>query len=453
MRVGALGALAGALSLLLAPVAVHAQDANYWSMAFGTRARLLGGVVTGSSGDISSVYYNPGALALTPSAELLLAGSAYQYQRVEVKGGSGVTRDITSSTLGAVPSLFAGEIPRDKTNRIAYSFLTRQQANLEIDFRATTGVGASSPLPNPSFAALEFQLHQNMSENWFGLTWSRLISPALGVGISPYAVVRTQSTLVSFLSQGQNSSGQAALLSYDRDFNFINWRLLAKIGLSGVKDSLTYGLTLTTPGVSLFGGGAVHYNTSLIDQTGSVGNIVGASYQEDLKATYKSPAGAGIGASYGWGSSRIHAAAEWFAAQSQFTVLPTASFTISTPGGDSTVTPIVTERLNSVFNFGFGLEHDFNPILAGFASYHTDRSARDVGQEPGASITSWNLNHVTIGATLHAWRSDFAFGLTTAFGSQAAPALPARPDGKPTPTGAQVHELITTASLGWKITF
>src|SRR5262245_9406973 len=58
-----------------------AQDSNYWTNAYGTRSQLLGGVVVGSPGDISSTYYNPGALALTQSTELLLAGNAYQYQR------------------------------------------------------------------------------------------------------------------------------------------------------------------------------------------------------------------------------------------------------------------------------------------------------------------------------------------------------------------------------------
>src|SRR5262249_55251493 len=74
---------------LLFAAPARAQDANYWSIALGTRAQLLGGVVIGSPGDISSVYYNPGALALTQSAELLLAGSAYAYQRVAVDDGSG----------------------------------------------------------------------------------------------------------------------------------------------------------------------------------------------------------------------------------------------------------------------------------------------------------------------------------------------------------------------------
>lgn len=87
--------------LLLMPVvfaaSARAQDANYWSTAFGTRAQLLGGVVTGSPGDISSVYYNPGALALSKSSELLLAGSAYQYQRVAVDNGNGPGKTLVSA--------------------------------------------------------------------------------------------------------------------------------------------------------------------------------------------------------------------------------------------------------------------------------------------------------------------------------------------------------------------
>src|SRR5262245_65402142 len=96
---------------LLFTLPAHAQDANYWSIAYGTRAQLLGGVVTGSPGDISSVYYNPGALALAPNAEFLLAGYAVQYQRVSVANGAGAKRDLVSSVITTVPSLIAGELP------------------------------------------------------------------------------------------------------------------------------------------------------------------------------------------------------------------------------------------------------------------------------------------------------------------------------------------------------
>ncbi|HXS82521.1 MAG TPA: hypothetical protein VN896_07335, partial [Methylomirabilota bacterium] len=57
----------GLVGLCAVPAA--AQDANYWSTAYGTRSQLLGGVVTGSPGDISSTFYNPGAFALSGAAE------------------------------------------------------------------------------------------------------------------------------------------------------------------------------------------------------------------------------------------------------------------------------------------------------------------------------------------------------------------------------------------------
>src|SRR4030095_10610894 len=77
--------------------AAAAQDSNYWSTAYGTRSQLLGGVSIGSPGDISSVYYNPGALALTTSTEILLAGNAFQYQRVAIDDGGGPGRTLSSS--------------------------------------------------------------------------------------------------------------------------------------------------------------------------------------------------------------------------------------------------------------------------------------------------------------------------------------------------------------------
>ena len=46
-------------------VTVSAQDAQYWTNQYGTRADLLGGVVVGSIADLSSTFYTPGMLALT----------------------------------------------------------------------------------------------------------------------------------------------------------------------------------------------------------------------------------------------------------------------------------------------------------------------------------------------------------------------------------------------------
>ena len=437
---------------VLSATTAFPQDSNYWSSAYGTRSQLLGGVVTGSPGDISAVYYNPGALALAPSSEFLLSGNAFQYLRVSVTNGSGPSRDLVTSTLTTVPSLIAGEVPLFERDRLAYSFLSRQSVDLDMEKRTTVGAESSSPLPNATFAAFDLQYHQSVGESWYGVTWARALTPRLGIGITPSLAVRTQRTIGSLLAMGENASGQQAILQHTRDFDYIHWRLLARLGLSGVRDSLTYGLVLTTPGLGLVGGGAYRQSTSLTDETGSLGDVLGATYQEELTAHYHSPLGVGGGASYARGSWRLHAAAEWWAKVDRYTVLEGEPFVIRTPSGDSTATAVVSEQLDEVFNFGFGLEHQFSPGLVGYASYHTDRTGRSPDAALNASVTAWDLNHVGAGITFNAWRSNFAVGGLAAFGSRPIRGLGDRPDRVP-PADLDTHALILTATLGWKISF
>jgi len=435
-----------------ASTVVLAQDANYWSSAYGTRAQLLGGVVIGSPGDISSTYYNPGAFAISKSTELLLAGNAYQYQSVKVDDGSGPGKTLVSSHIATVPSLFAGELPILKHDRVAYAFLTRRAQDIEIDQR-TTDVPAFAPIANPVFSAGEINFHTDFSEGWYGFTWGHELRRGLGLGVSPFLVVRSQHGRNALLTEGQDATGAAALLTMTREYDFLYYGLLARIGLAGVRDSLTYGLTVTTPSLKITAGGNTQYNTSLLDQTGTIGTIVGADYEKDRKADFRSPTGVGGGASYGWGGTRLHAAAEWYAEVPRYTVIETSPFIVHTPGGDSTVTLTLTDHLKSVFNWGVGVEHRFNATWSGFAGYHTDVSARDENDPPSASVTHWNLNHVTVGTQLHVWRSDLSLGIESASASQPTPRLPTPPTGQVLPQGLNTHEMLLTVMLGWKITF
>jgi hypothetical protein len=442
---------AAAAFSVLGAVTLRAQDSNYWSTAYGTRAQLLGGVVIGSPGDISSVYYNPGALALTRNNEFLLAGNAFQYLRVSVANGAGPTRDLASSTITTVPSLIAGEIPLLAHDRLAYSFLSRTQVDLLMEKNFASRGEPDSPLPNASFGAIQIRYQQSVNENWYGITWAHKLSPTLGIGVTPELAVRNQRTTATLFAMGQNTGGQQAVLQLDKDFDYSNWRLLARVGLSARRDSLTYGVTLTTPGLALFGSGGIRQSINLTDQTGAVGNMIGASYQDGLESHYHSPVGVGLGASYGWNSTRVHAAVEWWNAVKQYTVLQGEAFTIMTPGGDSTGTAVITDKLNEVFNFGLGLEQHFGSIV-GYASYHTDRSGEPSDSRPSAAVTAWDLDHITAGITFNAWRSTFAIGQSVAIGSRPVPPFVVRPDHVPT-AALESKALILTSTVGWNIAF
>jgi hypothetical protein len=449
--VGRWGVALATLTCVTSPA--WAQDSNYWSSAYGTRSQLLGGVVTGSPGDISMVYYNPGALAIGQSSGFLLAGNAYQYASIGVDNGSGPGRKLSTSTLSAVPSLLAGELPILKHDKLAYAFLTRRSMNMSLERRTTEGIDAGVPIASPLFAAAELELSQNFTEGWYGFTWSHAFSPTLGFGVSPFVQVRSQHTLMGMLTEGQNASGQAAILNLSRDFDYIHWGALARMGLSGMRDSLTYGVTLTTPNVRVMGSGHTEYNTTLIDQTGTLGNVAGANYQEKLDAHFRTPLGLGAGASYGWDGTRIHGAIDWNAKVPEYTVIESPPFVVHKPSGDSTVVMSITDRLSEVFNWGLGIEHRFS-TWSGYASYHTDLSGREKGDPPGHSVTRWNLSDVAAGAIFRIWRSDLALGLSAAFGSQPTNP-PAQPigGGTPVPADLKTHEMLVTVLLGWKLNF
>jgi len=122
------------------------QDTHYWTEQYGNRARLLGGAVIGSASDLSAVYYNPGRLALTTDAEVLLAGDVVEYSATKIGNAAG-DKDLASTRFSLSPSLFAGELRFGwlGKSRLAFSFLTRAFSDFTTEGRlASTGDPTSS---------------------------------------------------------------------------------------------------------------------------------------------------------------------------------------------------------------------------------------------------------------------------------------------------------------------
>jgi hypothetical protein len=190
-----------------------------------------------------------------------------------------------------------------------------------------------------------------------------------------------------------------------------------------------------------------------VDESGATGDMAGASYQEDVATKFHSPLGAAAGASFGWGGSRAHVTVDWNAEVPRYEVMHGESYLIRTVSGDSTVTPIIVQQLDAVFNFGVGFEHRLSETLIGYASFHTDNSGRDAKEPANASITTWNLKHVSAGASWHVHRSDITIGGTAAFSSQRFPPIAdLSPDGA-IDNGLQSHVMLFTVLAGWKLVF
>ena len=177
------------LALGSAPAAT-AQDTNYWSIAYGPIAQLVGGQVIGSSRDLSATFYNPGALAMQDRLPFLLSTESFQAEWYSVSPEQGIELfDVSSSRLGTAPSLVAGVLPRwfGEDTRLAWSFLTRQE------LKARLGQRVSDAIDRPDLTSVaETYSDLSLTEQWGGLTVSHRLSESWGLGATAY---RTQNRL------------------------------------------------------------------------------------------------------------------------------------------------------------------------------------------------------------------------------------------------------------------
>jgi hypothetical protein len=436
-----------ALTLLLGVSSgARAQDAHYWTRQFGNRAWLLGGAVIGDAEDISAVYYNPGALALIREPQFQFTSNLIEYSRLVVDDRE-EEEDLVASRLIGSPSLVAGELRLDVlgASRLGYSLLTRQFFEYRIERRDQLTGEEVPGAPGLERLDTDVRLEQRVSEHWAGLTWSHPLGESLAVGVSVFGALRVQRTSLRSLAQGWGPEERAFVSLRGREFRYQNARVLAKVGLSYQREPWGLGVTVTTPGLSLWGRGASALDSTRVG-TGPEAPRVVSAFEDRLRARYRTPLSVGVGATRQVHRTTLHVSAEWFAEVPRFTILETTPrFGDGAPRGD------VVLRLKPVVNVGVGLEQRLGERLRGYVGFHTDQSAAT--EEPGidATLAEWDLYHVAAGMFFTLGRSSFTLGANLAMGDQRARRIHAFLQGEEwaAPTGpVRVRFLQATLVLG-----
>ena len=393
---------------------LSAQDTHYWNLQYGTRSTLLGGAVIGSVSDMAATYYNPAALALFPAPEILLSGKVYQYSSLNLNNGAGPGKDLTSSTIEAAPTLFAGSFTFDwlGDHTLSYSILTRQRMNYGIEGRRG---GIRDSESGNELVAGELIANQELSDLWIGLTWAVKINDWLAIGVTPYLSIRDQKTRKHAYSEVLDQIGNVSAAIITQQFEYKNFRLLAKAGIGANLDPLTVGLSITTPSLSLSGNGSSLANYIITGEGTDEETTFIANFQQEVSAAHRLPLSVGVGAGYRIGKHRLHVSAEWFDKVDRYTVIETEPFE-----GQSTGEPfpyLVETELNSVINYGIGAEFYLIENLDLFVSYVTDFSAAVPNTTTNLTVSTWDIYHFSTGASFSIGRSEFTVGINYATGS------------------------------------
>lgn len=437
-----------------------AQDANYWTNQYGNEARLLGGIVVGSSKDVSAVFYNPGRLSLIENPELLLAGNVARFTSITVKDALGAGLDIGSSKVGGAPSLFAGEINIDESNkrRLAYSFLTRQDFSINLEERADLTQLTDPPL---DFFTTSVSLRESMTEYWAGMTWSSRLSEKVGVGATLFGLFRDQNLRGLSLSQAKVDSLGGIAVQRDA-FDYLYIGALLKLGIGADLGDWRAGLSVTTPNLKIYGDGNYGRDDSVVGQdlngNGEEASQILTGYEQDVDTNYHSPTSVAAGLGYTWKKTYLDFTVEWFDAVPEYKVLDPAP--ISSVDGSVTVDDDVIDERKSVTNFGIGVEQVFSESVRGYLSFRTDKNASVAAGSQRINVSTWDILHVAGGASFPIGASSFTVGASYAMGSaDLETTLGQIPDegedpildsSSPTPT---VHFKRLTLVLGFNISF
>ena len=401
-----------------------AQDSHYWDNQYGTKGELLGGLVVGSPSDLSATFYNPGWIALYGGASILLTTKAAEAYSIKLKDGLGRGTEPASTTVTTSPGYLAGRFSssNDEGWQWAYSYLQKVQFEFDATGIRVDDNSAPPPEGNIWFSGEAFRKAKT-NEYWYGLTLSRRIRENIGLGISPYVVQRSMSSRTQAAAQGLTAADPVSQFGqvYGVDeFDFWNVRLLAKIGLAIDHGNLTYGITLTTPGLGILGDGSVYQTASVsgIDQNGDGvvdDPFLSANHQEELSSSWQSPLSIAVGAAWKPAATGVYVTLEWFNAISPRTALDPDDYLSQSDGTVQSYDLMYGAK--SLVNFGLAFDHEFHRTFAIYGAFRSDFSSLPSEADNALQLATWDLWHISSGASFTFMSMEFTAGLQFSFGN------------------------------------
>ncbi len=411
------------LLFFFVPTSAWSQDAHLWDSQYGTRAQLLGGLVVGAPSDLSSTFYNPAWLALEKQPGVLLTTKAFEAYQIKFKNGFGRGTEPSSQKVTPSPGFLGGKFTNNiNGNKVAIAYSYLQRVKFEYD---ASGVrvdeNSAPPLEGNAWFSGEAFQRSYVSEHWAGVTFAKAIGENIYLGVTPFGALRSQSRRSQVMAKGMDDQENFAHYYLMNHTTFWHTRLLVKVGLAFDYSPLTFGFTITSPSIGLFGSGMTHSDESLsgvdaLPPEGTKDTFLAVNYQPDLSPTYRSPLSMAAGIAYRFGKTGLYFSSEWFNSMDSFDVLSPKSYP-SQSHPDRVLMYDISYASRSILNWGLAVNHQFNRKFALYASFWADKSILDQDEEPTMMMATWDLWHTSLGASFEFLEIEFTGGLSFSWGS------------------------------------
>lgn len=377
-----------ALVLLILAVPMIAQDSHYWTNQYGTESWLLGGAVVGSRTDLASTFYNPASLAFYPDTTALQTAISFNWSRTGIEAKD-LDLELRSGSAAPLPTLVSVNLPIKffGSHALQLSFLKRTNVRLNLNGMAYTTAGVDTNF------VVTGSIIRELSDSWFGITWSRAFSKQHAVGITGYfsAVASTYSSVLTTGTSGNGIIGASSTTDYQ---TFDNIRFLAKAGYFYEARPISLGLAITTPSLKLFNtfGEVRSSQTTVVND--SVITLYG-NKQTGLDAEYRTPLSIAFGATWYAPKTTVFVTVEWFDGLEAYTPLQPEPFTGTIPA--TTVIYGTTVKRYGIANVGVAARQMMSETTSMYVSLIRDGSSLKAADAADDAVVNYDLYHATLG--------------------------------------------------------
>ncbi len=411
------------LSTLVFAENISAQiDAHYWSHQYGAKGLLLNGAVIASPDGETSIFYNPGAMALDDDLGFSFSFLSPTYSNLTVNNFIGNDNSFNDDGISYSPG-FAGVRfkPFQNDNIVAaFAMFTRYKTTIGFEDRVVDEVNSLGIL---LFRAdLDFQ--RKLSEDWVSFGIAAKISDRLGIGLTQVSLWHSQDLAFNLKKEiVQNQDPSLLVQSWRNEFAYsynVYSGFLTKLGMTYRGDRLNLGLTFTTPTYSPIKKTASYQledirANKLTDTYTTISNRDNTELQN-----FKSPMSMAIGLDYKIDSTIISIGAEYFFEIDEYTLIEESDDSFDGISDGDAILPIQIKSQNErVLNIAIGIQHQFSERTKWYGGLRTDFSQNNIlsiNQSTEYLGYVGDIFHVSGGFSFFNGRNHFSLGMDLGYG-------------------------------------